>query len=465
MRVRIAANLSIVVFALSVEVFAQAEQVASATSSAATAEAEPESAPSQPAPDASAQPPAKQDSGLKALMEEVRRLKLEIGIPDLEYKSYAGMGPAASKVYYMPHGLSIGGYGEATFTGELQQARKNVSDLLRFVLYTGYRFSDRIVLNAELEYEHASTEKQGAVNVEFAYLDFKLFDAIAVRAGNLLVPIGFINEMHEPPFFYGVRRPDLERFLIPTTWNENGVGLYGKLGGGVRYKAYLLNGLQAIGNRQCVTSGTNTVCDNGNEGMSADAWIREARSGGSRSIAESFAGVVNLAYDHRLFSLGGTLYYGRSGQGERVDDVPVLGQVTLGELHGSFFWRGLQARAIWAMGWLGNAGLISKRQDSTVGKRVQGGYAEVAYDVLTLLSPGSEMLLAPFVRYEGMDLNKEVAEGYVRNPAVNTRTLTAGLSYKPIPNVVLKADFQRRSNATSDGTAATSINLGTGFIF
>ncbi len=392
------------------------------------------------------------------MAEEVRRLKLEIGIPELEYKSYAGMGPAASKVYYVPKGLSIGGYGEVVFSHFLSSSsgEKDFSDLQRIVLYAGYRFSPRIVFNAEFEFEHASTEGTGAVSVEFAYLDFLLSDVAAVRAGLLLVPIGFINEMHEPPFFHGVFRPELETRIIPATWSDIGVGLHGEVQG-LRYKAYLLNGLNA-------TAG---------EGFSADSWIREGRTGGSQSIAENLAFVLNLAYDLGPASFGGTIYRGRSGQGEVAPNGSVIhGDILLGEIHAGLAWRGVQLRGIYTVGTLGDADLISAtlsaksgQPPQVIGSRVRGGYLEAAYDLLTALAPGGEQSLSAFVRVERLNLHDQVPGGGVQDPALDFGVLTAGLTYKPLPTVVLKADYQRKTQVEGSVTLAEQVNVGAGFVF
>ena len=88
-------------------------------------------------------------------------------------------------------------------------------------------------------------EEGGSVSVEFAALDFLWRPEANARAGLLLVPMGFLNEVHEPPFFYGVQRPETETRILPTTWRENGVGLFGKLGETVEYRAYVMNGFNA----------------------------------------------------------------------------------------------------------------------------------------------------------------------------------------------------------------------------
>src|SRR5882672_4517978 len=143
-------------------------------------------------------------------------------------KPAPGFGPAASKVYSAARGVSIGGYGEVVYenaAGERQDKAPSGAadriDLLRNVLYVGYKFSDRILLNSELEVEHATTgegdEARGEVSAEFAYLDFKPWKHVGVRAGLLLMPIGFVNELHEAPVFHGARRPAVESAIIPST--------------------------------------------------------------------------------------------------------------------------------------------------------------------------------------------------------------------------------------------------------
>jgi hypothetical protein len=393
------------------------------------------------AADAPAAPVAEPASDLatkedvRALAEELRRLKLEMGLRDVEYQSYGGLGPAASKVYFAPKGLSIGGYGEAVYANQLD-GPGDQSDLLRLVLYVGYRFTDRLVFNAEVEFEHGGVETA----VEFAYLDYRFTDALQLRVGNLLVPVGMVNELHEPPFFHGVFRPDLERNLIPATWSENGLGLHGQVGP-VRYQAYLLNGLDASGNT-----------------LSEGSWLRNARTGGDRSPAETVAGVLALSADLGPATLGGSVYRGRAGQGE----AGVRADVTLAELHGRLAWRGLGVKAIYAVGTLSDAAALTA--SGVLGSRVRGGYLEASYDVMRLVSAGHEASVEPFVRYQAYDLNDQVPDGLTASPAADVTTWTAGVSFKPIPTVVFKADWQRRESAVP-GSAASQVNLGAGFVY
>ncbi|BDG06419.1 hypothetical protein [Anaeromyxobacter oryzae] len=406
-------------------------------------------------PDETAKKPeeAASKEEVRTLAEELRRLKLEIGLRDVEYQSFGGMGPAASKVYFAPKGLSIGGYGEVTYRNFTHDVASDQTDLLRAVLYAGYRFNERIVFNSEIEFEHAGRE----VSVEFAYLDFLFTDALRLRVGNVLVPIGFVNQMHEPPFFNGVFRPDVEQYLIPTTWSENGVGVHGEIAG-LRYKAFLLNGLDVFR-------------DAGDEPVEAASWLRESRTGGAESRAATAAGVLSLEYAAGPATVGGAVYYGRADQ-RRIPGVKA--EVGMAELHGQLAWRGATARVLGVVGTLGDAaavnanlvngaGGIGLAPDEGLGSRVQGGYAELAYDVLSLFAPGGESSLSPFARVERYDLNARVPAGYVRNGAVDRTVVTAGLTYKPIPTVVVKTDWQRKDPRTGDTT--DQVNVGAGFVF
>ncbi len=407
---------------------------------------EPAGAATEPAGAEAGKPAASADE-VRALAEEVRKLKLEIAIPEVEIRSYSGLGPAASKVYYASKGLSIGGYGELTYENQLQ-AGTDQSDLRRVVLYAGYRFSPLVVFNAEIEFEHAGKE----VHVEFAYLDLLFTRSFRLRVGSLLLPVGIINEMHEPAFYAGVNRPEPERVIIPTTWNENGVGAHGELGR-LRYKAYLVTGLDPIAGQ-----------------ASAGSWLRGARSEGGESRAESWAGVLALSGDLGPVTLGGSFYRGGSGQGEKAaDGSAIRGTVTLAEGHALLAWRGLGVRALGVRGTLGDAGAISTRLglsgDQVLGSRVVGAYAEASYDLLPLLLPGSEQSLAPFVRYEYLDLHAGVPAGGIRDPALETDAWVGGLTWKLLPTVVLKADVQRKQARAAGSSAREQLNLGAGFVF
>src|SRR5687767_1760494 len=123
-----------------------------------------------------------------------------------------------------------------------------VLDFHRFVLLLSHSFSSRLRFVGELELEHAlveGLEEAGELELEQAYIDFLLSRKFNFRAGMVLVPIGIINERHEPPVFHGVERPFVDTVIVPTTWFDTGAGIHGTFGRGFRYRAYAMAPLDA----------------------------------------------------------------------------------------------------------------------------------------------------------------------------------------------------------------------------
>lgn len=143
-------------------------------------------------------------------------------------------------------GPSVGGYGELHYNQVSSDAGDNEEiDFHRFVLFFGHEFTDRVRFASELELEHslAGDGQPGEVELEQAYVEFDLTDTLAARAGLFLLPIGMLNETHEPPTFYGVERNDVENIIIPSTWWEAGAGIRGNLANGLSWDASLHSGL------------------------------------------------------------------------------------------------------------------------------------------------------------------------------------------------------------------------------
>ncbi|HSE83625.1 MAG TPA: hypothetical protein VLB01_03665, partial [Thermodesulfobacteriota bacterium] len=390
---------------------------------------------------------------IDVLAEEIENIKSAAVVQEPTYEMIYGQGPAASKVYLTDKGVSIGGYGEAN--AQFRENQNNVADMLRAVLYVGYKYNDRIVFNSEIEFEHGNTEENlddqaGEVAVEFANLNFLINDYANLRAGLNLVPVGIINEVHEPTTFFGVLRPDVERFIIPTTWRELGVGAFGQIIPGLNYRAYVINGLDSRG-------------FTGSEG------IREGRGNGNRVRIDDVAFVTRAEYNGIPgLVLGGSFYIGGSGQNESVDGENIDGLVQIYEADAQFQWRGLEARGLFAWIDIGDAGLINENNgfegDDSVGSELYGFYVEAGYNVLSLvdLSPYLQYF-TPFVRFEKYDTQYRVPSGFMRDPANDRRLVTVGLSYKPIPNIVIKMDYQFRDNDAD--SADNQFNLGLGYVF
>ncbi len=147
-------------------------------------------------------------------------------------------------------GVTIGGYGEITYNQP--EGLNGELDVQRLVLLFGYKFDDRTQFITEIEFEHVEE-----VFVEQAFLNYSLNDNINLRGGLMLVPMGIINEYHEPTTFNGVERPSIDGSIVPTTWREIGVGVSGKFDdASLRYQAYLSNGFASV-NGSKVLGGKN----------------------------------------------------------------------------------------------------------------------------------------------------------------------------------------------------------------
>lgn len=145
-----------------------------------------------------------------------------------------------------PRKTSIGAYGELHYNNiSADSGDTEEIDFHRFVLFFGHEFNDRIRFFSEFELEHslAGDGAPGEVELEQAYVEFALRDDLYARTGLFLVPVGIINETHEPPTFYGVERNDVESIIIPATWWEAGAGIRGNLAGGLSWDASLHSGL------------------------------------------------------------------------------------------------------------------------------------------------------------------------------------------------------------------------------
>ncbi|MBZ0112411.1 MAG: hypothetical protein K8J08_08130 [Thermoanaerobaculia bacterium] len=378
---------------------------------------------------------------------EALRLGEEVVAAD---RSEHGYGPAASKVYRSQPGVSLGGYGEFLFESFSStrddgsaSGQRDLSDALRAIVYLGYKFDQNWLFNSEIEFEHAGSE----VAVEFAYLDRLWRPAINFRGGHLLVPMGFVNELHEPPVFLGANRPQIERVILPSTWHENGFGVFGEKGN-VTYRSYLMNGLDASG--------------------FSDSGLRGGRQKGAKALTEDIAWVSRVDYSPIPgFSLGGSLYVGDSGQGAtdlegRVLDVGT----TIYEAHAEVRWRGLEARALAARATLDDVdrldaslGLTGR---SSIGDSLEGWYVQAGYDILARLDSAGRQL-TPYFRWELFDTQASVPSGYSTNPANDREIFTLGLDYKPIAPIVLKLDYQDIDNEA--GTGIDQFNLAVGYIF
>jgi hypothetical protein len=395
---------------------------------------------------------------IKVLADEIEAIKSASVTEPPVYEAEFGVAPAASKVYRVDQGVSFGGYGELLIAN-VKEDSHDIVDTLRLVLYNGYKYNDHIVFNSEIEFEHGTTGKNkdgsaGSASVEFALIDFLISDQFNLRGGLLLTPFGIVNEIHEPTTFYGVGRPEVERRIIPSTWRESGAGAHGTfdLGGAgeLSYRAYAMSSADARGFK---------ASDN-----------RSLRIKGNRARFDDIAFVGRLEYDPIPgIKIGGSMFYGNTGQDEEVNGQTIDGLFQMYEVDAQFQYAGLDLRALSVWTSLDDAALINQLNElegnASVGEEQSGWYVLGAYNIFSALNSGSKYMeyLAPFFRYEKFDTQEKVPAGYERNPANERTQYTIGVNYKPIPNVVIKAEYQNLDNEASE--AKNQFNFGLGYVF
>ncbi|MEE8119717.1 MAG: porin, partial [Gammaproteobacteria bacterium] len=296
---------------------------------------------------------------------------------------------------------------------------KNELDFHRFILYLDHEFSDDIRFYSELELEHsvAGEGKNGEIELEQAYLEFDLASGLRAKGGLFLVPVGFLNETHEPPVFYGVERNPVERNIIPTTWWEGGAALSGEFGTpGLSFDVALHSGL-AIG---------------------PDFSIR----GGRQKVSEANAN--NLAMSGRI------KYTGIPGL-ELAGSIVYQDNITQELVIGAGSGRLVSTQVAWNRGPLSLRALFARWDldgvlPEALRKDVQDGYyVEGAWKF--------NDKLGIFTRYNEWD------NGGFGDTTISQIDL--GLNYWPHRNVVVKFDLQNQAKAgDNDG-----FNLGIGYSF
>jgi len=346
---------------------------------------------------------------------------------------------------------TVGGYGEVHYSNPTGPDTPAQVNLARFVIYLAHSFNDQLAFRSELEVEDAKIESGhagGEVGIEQAYLDYRLKDWLTVRTGLILVPIGIINETHEPPTFNGVERPAFDNDVIPTTWREIGIGALGTVPGvaGLSYRVYLLNGLKA-------------------EGFSAAEGIREGRQEGQHASFANPSLAGRLEWARPGVKVGGSFWYGGTANADSALGTGAFAApITLLSADARYDVGGASFRAVVATIGVTDAAAIILRYAGAVGSRIAGGYVEGAYNVLTALAPHSSQQLNAFIRVERYNTQAAVPAGQVQDATLARRITTVGLSYKPTYNTVFKGDYQvlRNRSGFFEGEV---MSLGIGYQF
>ncbi len=326
----------------------------------------------------------------------------------------------------------ISSYGELNYLNS--KGATATGDVARFVIGLQHRFDDKTKMASELEVEHTvvSSSDQGEIEVEQLYVEHRLNDTYGLRGGLLLMPIGLLNNNHEPTAYYGVERNFVETAIIPSTWREGGVQLFGEHGNGVSWSAGLSTGFDL---------------------SKWDATSEEGRQSPLGSIHQE----LQLAKAHDIAVFGNVDWRGipglrlgmsafSGGASQAQSGFPsTSARVTLYDVHAQWTPGPWDLSALWTQGHISGAGAFNTTiagSPTPVPKRIDGWYAQAAYR----WQLAGDYTLAPFARYErfntgrGFDgLPMGIDPGAYGTEAVRT----VGVNFQLNPEVVLKADLQR----------------------
>jgi len=359
--------------------------------------------------------------------------------------------------------LLMGGYGEVHYNQPLDASTYNNGhlDVHRIVMLFGYNFNQKTQFITELEFEHVKE-----VYVEQAFLQYKLNNFFNFRGGLLLVPMGIINEYHEPTTFNGVERPLIEKYIVPTTWREIGFGITGNiLPAFIKYQAYVVNGFNGY---------------DGAAKLGGNNGLRKGRQKGAESFGTfpNFTGKIEY-YGIRGLSIGLSGYFGKTQSAlyDGIDknnemavstaDSSVVGVSMVG-LNARYNISGLQFRGQVYYSGISNTlqyNDFTAENDETpndLGSSMIGYYAELGYNVSRVVN--TEMQLVPFIRYGFFDTHHSVADNIHENLSYQRTAITTGLTFGLTKGAVVKADVQFLKNAATDSFLKT-FNAGLGVMF
>ncbi|HBB90604.1 MAG: hypothetical protein A2X22_05035 [Bacteroidetes bacterium GWF2_49_14] len=355
--------------------------------------------------------------------------------------------------------LNIGGYATIDMTTQFQEGkRSNTSlDVSRMIISMGYRFSDKTQFLTEVEFEHVKE-----VFVEQAFVNHSFSDFLNFRAGLLLVPMGIVNEYHEPTTFNGVLRPMIDNLIVPTTWREIGAGFTGRFQEiGLKYQLYLVNGFSSYG-----TDNKGTLNGSG--------FLRNGRQRGARA----FASAPNLSaridyYGIMGLKVGMAGYFGDTQSAlfnnlDKTDeammaraDSTVVGISMVG-LDVRYSLKGFHIRGQWILSKQSNTQAYNSITHNDLASTVTGYYTEISYNLLKTTSSNHQ--LTPFFRYEHYDTHFSVDPGLTRQDKYNVNEFIFGLGWKPAEGAVFKVDTRLRKSKT-DEAFTPWLNAGVGVWF
>jgi hypothetical protein len=324
-------------------------------------------------------------------------------------------------------------------------------DVQRLVLLFGYRFNDKTQFVTEVELEHVNE-----IFVEQAFINYSVGNNVSLRGGLMLVPMGIVNEFHEPTTFNGTERPGMDNAIVPTTWREIGIGVAGRFNNlNLGYQAYVFNGFKSTE-------------ANGAGGLSGFLGGSNGLRGGRQKAIQSTIDSPTLStkldyYGIPGLRLGLSTYFGKT---QAADDIETIDGANIGiamiGLDARYAYQRFTARGQFINATLSDTEEYNMATGRDLGSALRGYYVEGAYNLLPV---EKEQKLFIFTRFEQYDTHASTAGNLVRNEAYDRTDVTSGLTYHIAPGVVVKGDYQFRSNALDGDDVKDRLNFGIGVWF
>ena len=361
----------------------------------------------------------------------------------------ASAAPAAPAAPPAEPATVLTSYGEINYNRPTHVNQNAQADMRRFVLGYQHRFDDKTKVVTELEVEHgvSSADDPGEVEVEQAYVERQLTPNLAMRAGLFLMPVGLLNENHEPTAFYGVERNFVETAIIPSTWREGGAQLIGNFDNGLTVQGGITTSFDLTKWDATSTEGKESPLGSIHQEMAL-----------AKSHDLAVFGAVNWRGVPGLL-VGGSLFTGNATQAQAVAKA----RITLWDVHARWTPGRWDFSTVYTRGSISNTAELNAAlvgNPTLIPKTFDGFYVQGAYKVWS----HEDYALSPFVRWEQFNTAKSYADlgaGLTPDAARAERVVTVGANFQVSQGIVLKADYQRfRENADLN-----RFNLGLGWSF
>ena len=374
---------------------------------------------------------------IEALKAQVQQLKAQNEALANQQEQLAAAAPASTTATASSplDKLSLWGYGEVNYSRPIHDVDQTSADLARAVFGIGYKFDERTRFNSEYEVEHAvsSADDAGEMEVEQFWIDHQLSDWASVKGGLFLIPAGYLNQTHEPTYYYGVNRNFVETLIIPSTWREGGFAFHGTTNQGIAWDVGLTTGLNL--SKWDINPETPLDLEDAAPLQASHQELSEANAAHlSQYLALNYNGLPG-------FNAGASVFTGVATP--FVAGLPDE-RVTLWEAHTRWRPGRFDLSALYARGTISNtadANRLYPGASNPIPASFFGYYAQAAYAVWQR----DEQRLVPFLRWERFNIGSSyegIPQGFTADARPSERVWTYGANYYLNPHVVLKADYQ-----------------------